>query len=58
LTAAIASLPQGQKQAVELLKLKELSLEEASKVSGKSVAALKVNVHRAIKALGVHLKSR
>lgn len=58
LAAAIASLPQGQKQAVELLKLKELSLEEAAKVSGKSVAALKVNVHRAIKALSLYLKGR
>ena len=54
LTAAVAALPAGQKEAIELLKLKELSLAEASQVSGKSVAALKVNVHRAIQALGAY----
>ncbi len=58
LGAAIAALPEGQKEAVELLKLRELSLAEASRVSGRTIAALKVNVHRAIKALGVHLKRR
>ena len=48
---AIAGLPEQQREAVELLKLKELSLIEASQVSGRSVAALKVNMHRAIKSL-------
>lgn len=56
LNEAIAVLPQQQKEAVELLKLRELSLAEASQVSGKSVAALKVNVHRAIKSLRHRLK--
>lgn len=53
---ALAELPAGQREAIELVKLRELSLEEASKASGKSVAALKVNVHRAIKALRARLK--
>jgi RNA polymerase sigma-70 factor (ECF subfamily) len=53
---AISSLPQQQREAVELLKLRELSLAEASKVSGTSIAALKVNVHRAIKSLRRRLK--
>ena len=53
---AIASLPEGQRQALELLKLRELSLAEASQLTGKSVSALKVNVHRAIKALRAQLK--
>ena len=53
---AIAALPDGQREAIELLKVKELSLREASKVSGKSIAALKVNVHRAIKTLRAQLK--
>jgi RNA polymerase sigma-70 factor (ECF subfamily) len=44
-------LPLGQRQAVELLKLKELSLKEASKVSGMTVASLKVSMHRALKIL-------
>lgn len=48
---AIASLPDGQREAIELLKVRELSLREAAQVSGKSIAALKVNVHRAIKTL-------
>jgi RNA polymerase sigma-70 factor (ECF subfamily) len=56
LGGAISGLTDRQKEAIELLKLKEMSLAEASKVSGQSVAALKVNVHRAIKALRTKLK--
>jgi RNA polymerase sigma-70 factor (ECF subfamily) len=56
LHAAIASLSEGQREALELLKLRELSLAEASQLTGKSVSALKVNVHRAIKALRAQLK--
>lgn len=55
LRAAIAGLPEGQRQAVELLRLQELSLKEASTRSGLSVAALKVAVHRAVKRLRVLL---
>ncbi len=51
LAGLIATLPPGQREALELVKLKELSLLEASQISGQSVAALKVGVHRAIKAL-------
>jgi RNA polymerase sigma-70 factor (ECF subfamily) len=51
LKAMIADLPAGQREALELLKVKEMSLVEASQVSGQSVGALKVSVHRAIKAL-------
>lgn len=40
-----------QKEAVELVKLKEMSLAEASASSGQSVGSLKVNVHRAIQRL-------
>jgi len=53
---AIASLPRGQREALELLKLRQLSLAEASRASGKSVASLKVSVHRAIRALRAQLK--
>jgi RNA polymerase sigma-70 factor (ECF subfamily) len=52
---AIASLPAQQREAVELLKLREMTLAEASEASGRSVAALKVNVHRAIKSLRARL---
>lgn len=44
-------LTPGQREAIELVKLKEMSLVEASAESGQSVAALKVNVHRALKRL-------
>ena len=47
----LAELPPGQRQAVELLKLRELSLAEASALSGQSVGALKVATHRAMIAL-------
>lgn len=51
LRAAIARLPAGQRRAIEMTKLGELSLEEASAVSGMSVAALKVATHRGLRAL-------
>jgi RNA polymerase sigma-70 factor (ECF subfamily) len=53
---AIAALPPGQRQAVELLKLQEMSLKEAAAASGQSVAALKVAMHRALKALTAALR--
>jgi len=51
LRQAIQALPPGQREAVEMLKLKEMSLKEASAASGTSVGALKVSVHRAMSAL-------
>lgn len=51
LEQAIRSLPRGQREAIELLKLKELSLKEAAAVSGLSIGALKVATHRAMTAL-------
>jgi len=44
-------LPPKQRAALEAMKLRELSLAEASAASGQSVAALKVNTHRALKTL-------
>lgn len=51
LRAAIDELPPGQREAVEQLGLKELTLEEAASRTGRSTGALKVNLHRALKAL-------
>jgi RNA polymerase sigma-70 factor (ECF subfamily) len=51
LHAAVRALPEGQRQAIELLKLKELSLKEAAELSGTSVGALKVATHRAMATL-------
>lgn len=48
---AMSGLPEGQRQAIELMKIQGLSLVEASAQTGKSVASLKVTVHRAIKAM-------
>lgn len=48
---AIESLPPGQRRAVELVKLRELSLKEAARESGMTVGALKVAVHRGIQTL-------
>jgi RNA polymerase sigma-70 factor (ECF subfamily) len=48
---AIRALPPRQREAVTLLKLRELSLKEASTVSGVSISALKLATHRAMKTL-------
>ncbi|MGH8502936.1 MAG: sigma-70 family RNA polymerase sigma factor [Gammaproteobacteria bacterium] len=53
---AIGKLPDGQRRAIELLKLRGLSLKEASRETGMSVVALKVAVHRATKTLRTALK--
>ena len=55
---AVESLPAGQREAIRLLKLKEMSLKEAAAASGMSVAALKVATHRALKRLRKMLGSR
>jgi RNA polymerase sigma factor (sigma-70 family) len=51
-------LPTRQREALEALKLKEMSLAEASAASGQSIGALKVNTHRALKALRALFQER
>jgi RNA polymerase sigma-70 factor (ECF subfamily) len=51
LSRMMADLTPRQKEALELVKLKEMSLAEASAASGQTIASLKVNVHRAIRKL-------
>lgn len=51
LRRAVRALPDGQREAIELLKLEELSLKEAAAVTGTSVGALKVATHRALATL-------
>lgn len=51
LRALLAQLPPGQRDAVRLLKLEEMSLKEAAAATGMSVAALKVAVHRGVRTL-------
>jgi len=48
---AINGLPPGQREAVEMLKLREMSLKDAAAASGTSTGALKVSVHRAMTTL-------
>lgn len=58
LRAAVEHLPPGQRQAIKLVKLRELSLKEAAAVSGMSVASLKVATYRALQSLRRILGSR
>jgi RNA polymerase sigma-70 factor (ECF subfamily) len=51
LHAAIAGLPPGQREAVEQMAIREHSLAEAAAETGRNTGALKVNLHRALKAL-------
>ncbi|WP_432257596.1 sigma-70 family RNA polymerase sigma factor [Cupriavidus sp. TMH.W2] len=55
---AIEQLSAGQRDAVRMLKLEEMSLREAAAASGMSVAALKVATHRAMKRLRELLRQR
>ena len=55
---AVEQLPPGQRQAVKLLKLQEMSLKQASEASGMSIPALKVAMHRAFKNLRKMLGSK
>jgi RNA polymerase sigma factor (sigma-70 family) len=48
---AVGQLPEGQRQAITMLKIEEKSLKEASAASGMSIVALKVSTHRAVKNL-------
>jgi RNA polymerase sigma-70 factor (ECF subfamily) len=51
LDAVLRRLPPKQREAVRLLKVEGLSLEEAAARSGTTVGALKVRAHRAYRAL-------
>jgi DNA-directed RNA polymerase specialized sigma24 family protein len=49
--AALAELPRRQREAVHYLMLGEKSLDETAVLTGRSKGSLKVNLHRALKAL-------
>jgi RNA polymerase sigma factor (sigma-70 family) len=51
LQEALATLPERQREAVQTLVLEEQSLADAAAVTRRSKGALKVNLHRALKAL-------
>jgi RNA polymerase sigma factor (sigma-70 family) len=48
---ALAALPPRQREAVQHLVISEQSLGEAAAATGRTAAALKVNLHRALKSL-------
>lgn len=56
LAHALGALPAGQRKAVEMMKLREMSLRDAAQASGMSVSALKVAVHRAMQSLRKTMK--
>lgn len=56
LAAAVATLPAAQRQAVEQLALAQRSLDQATVATGRSRGALKVNLHRALRALRDRLR--
>jgi len=51
LSDALEKLSPEQRQAITMLKLNEMSLKEAAAASGRSIVALKVATHHAIKKL-------
>ena len=51
LREAVATLPDGQREAVEHLALRERTLDETALLTGRGKGALKVNLHRALKSL-------
>lgn len=51
LGAMIARLPPAQREAVEIVAIGEMDLRAASEATGRSVGAIKVNLHRAREAL-------
>jgi|SRR5205085_2679678 len=58
LRTAMNKLPEGQRKAIELVKLREMSLKQAAAASGMSIGALKVATHRATRTLRLALKAR
>jgi RNA polymerase sigma factor (sigma-70 family) len=53
---AVSALPICQRSAIELLKLRELSLSEATTLTGMSASALKASIHRALISLRISLE--
>ena len=55
---AVERLPPGQREAIKLMKLQEMSLRQAAAASGMSIGALKVATHRGLKNLRKLLAGR
>lgn len=55
LAVLLAQLPDKQRRPIELVKLEGRSVAEAAAATGLSVSAVKVGIHRGLKALGKRL---
>jgi RNA polymerase sigma-70 factor (ECF subfamily) len=53
---AVKTLPQRQREAVEYVVLSDRSLKEASAITGQSEGAIKVSLHRALRALRLKIE--
>ena len=51
LATLLAKLPEGQADAIHLVRIEGLSIAEASAMTGQSQSLVKVNIHRGIKKL-------
>ena len=58
LESLLAQLPVKMRRAIELVKLKGLTTNEAAAESGMSPSAVKVSVHRGVKALALLVKRK
>lgn len=56
LATLVAALPEKLRRSLELVRLNGLSVKEAAAVTGMSEAAIKVNVHRGVKAIARELE--
>ena len=56
LQTLLATLPERQREAIVRTKLEGLSVAEAASLTGMSESAVKVNVHRGLKALAAAIK--
>jgi RNA polymerase sigma-70 factor (ECF subfamily) len=54
----LAQLPPKQRDAVDLVKVQAMSVRDAARASGMSEVAVRVNVHRGIRALAALLRER
>jgi RNA polymerase sigma-70 factor (ECF subfamily) len=55
---ALTTLPERQREAIQVLVLEEQSLAEAAVATQRTKGALKVNLHRALKALRVRFEGK
>lgn len=53
----LTHLPQGQAQAITLVKIEGASIAEAAHISGQSESLVKVNIHRGLKKLAALIES-